>query len=46
MKEKALEFLKDNGIIEEGYTSFYIQFEDGSQIELTEVLSEFAKKIK
>ncbi len=43
MNHHASQFLKSEGIIKEGNTSFFIQFEDGSQIELTEVLAEYHK---
>tara|TARA_R110002049_G_scaffold62344_3_gene166707 strand:+ start:116 stop:391 length:276 start_codon:yes stop_codon:yes gene_type:complete len=43
MNYHASQFLKKEGIIKEGHTSFFIQFEDGSQIELTEVLAKYSK---
>ena len=43
MNYHASQFLKSEGIIKEGNTSFFIQFEDGSQIELTEVLAKYSK---
>jgi uncharacterized protein YaaQ len=43
MNHHASQFLKAEGIIKEGNTSFFIQFEDGSQIELTEVLAKYSK---
>lgn len=43
MNYHASQFLKKEGIITEGHTSFFIQFEDGSQIELTEVLAKYSK---
>ena len=43
MNYNASQFLKAERIIKEGNTSFFIQFEDGSQIELTEVLAKYSR---
>ena len=39
--EKAREFLQNEGIIAKNHTSFFIQYEDGSQIELTRLLAKY-----
>ena len=41
MNKTASEFLKREDIIKPNHTSFFIQFDDGSQIELTEVLNKY-----
>lgn len=46
MNYHASQFLKKEGIIKEGHTSFFIEWEDGSQIELTEVLAKYLKENK
>lgn len=43
MNHHASQFLKKEGIIKEGNTSFFIEWEDGGQIELTEVLAKYSK---
>ena len=44
-EKQSLKFLRKHSIIEKEHTSFFIQWEDGRQIELTKVLDDFSSNL-